>query len=354
MPTSDWNDSLQTDPDNYLIVTQSDLLFENPNPLYAEIPPEWFDDIIKTLPWGRTGSYGVTGVLGGQDPISADACVWGHVAFGDNGNQLWNGSGDDADDTSDPVCRTMFPGMADPSLAGAAVGWSLTYSPQEGLVAPFMEGEEHLRAQATWLLAVRSHLGKFGALYVPSGLNPEDDGAPPEAVLQWENDLELVKVEMAGDSPARQTSASCSFYVNDALIPPQPEGGEDPVPWPKGGFGAADDTGRTYREFLYDAVGEDWVELDEITSWDDLQPLDGDLPDHTIGLQKNGAGEIDGSGDSSAHVAIKYTFRSPRYRWVWGDLAVVRQYPRDDGRGLSSAPRLYPPTKARRLVGGYM
>jgi len=34
-------------------------------------------------------------------------------------------------------------------------------------------------------------------------------------------------------------------------------------------------------------------------------------------------------------------------------LEVVRQYPRDDGRGLSSAPRLYPPPRARRRVGGY-
>jgi len=33
---------------------------------------------------------------------------------------------------------------------------------------------------------------------------------------------------------------------------------------------------------------------------------------------------------------------------------VTRQYPRDDGRGVSSAPRLYPPVKANRLAGGYL
>lgn len=32
---------------------------------------------------------------------------------------------------------------------------------------------------------------------------------------------------------------------------------------------------------------------------------------------------------------------------------VVRKYPRDDGRGHSSASRLYPPVKAARIVGGY-
>lgn len=33
--------------------------------------------------------------------------------------------------------------------------------------------------------------------------------------------------------------------------------------------------------------------------------------------------------------------------------AAVRQFPREDGLGLSSAPRLYPPSKAQRTVGGY-
>lgn len=35
------------------------------------------------------------------------------------------------------------------------------------------------------------------------------------------------------------------------------------------------------------------------------------------------------------------------------DDTVVRQHPRDDGLGMSSAPRLYPPPKAQRIVGGY-
>lgn len=36
-----------------------------------------------------------------------------------------------------------------------------------------------------------------------------------------------------------------------------------------------------------------------------------------------------------------------------GGAAAVRLYPRDDNLGLGSAPRIYPPSKARRLVGGY-
>ncbi len=38
---------------------------------------------------------------------------------------------------------------------------------------------------------------------------------------------------------------------------------------------------------------------------------------------------------------------------VTSDRKATRQYPRDDALGLGSAPRLYPPPRARRIVGGY-
>lgn len=42
--------------------------------------------------------------------------------------------------------------------------------------------------------------------------------------------------------------------------------------------------------------------------------------------------------------------------WLWwqADGPVVRLYPRDDGRGMSSAPRIWPHLKGRsRIIGGY-
>lgn len=36
------------------------------------------------------------------------------------------------------------------------------------------------------------------------------------------------------------------------------------------------------------------------------------------------------------------------------DAPATRLFPRDDAAGLSAAPRLYPPPKARRIVGGYL
>lgn len=74
----------------------------------------------------------------------------------------------------------------------------------------------------------------------------------------------------------------------------------------------------------------------EVVTWTN------DLP-HELGVlaiwfQVNVRGGIDGSyGDASAR----------------GGSVPVRQYPRDDGAGLSSAPRLFPPPKGQRLVGGY-
>lgn len=54
------------------------------------------------------------------------------------------------------------------------------------------------------------------------------------------------------------------------------------------------------------------------------------------------------------------TLRVMEWAWVvnWTvtspDIApVTRRYPRDDGRGMSSAPRLFPPSRSARMVGGY-
>ena len=61
---------------------------------------------------------------------------------------------------------------------------------------------------------------------------------------------------------------------------------------------------------------------------------------------------------SSTHVFVRDGGFSGIYQYQ-DDVAweypggVVRLYPRDDGLGMSSAPRMYPPTKAGRKFGGY-
>lgn len=38
--------------------------------------------------------------------------------------------------------------------------------------------------------------------------------------------------------------------------------------------------------------------------------------------------------------------------WLEGVAPVVRLFPRDDGRGMSSAPRIWPPSASQRVIGG--
>lgn len=60
-----------------------------------------------------------------------------------------------------------------------------------------------------------------------------------------------------------------------------------------------------------------------------------------------------GAERSQLTFAARSFWRAPLLRWGREATTVVRQYPRDDARGVSSAPRLWPPSKSRRLAGGY-
>lgn len=51
-------------------------------------------------------------------------------------------------------------------------------------------------------------------------------------------------------------------------------------------------------------------------------------------------------------LVVRAEWRTPRLRWYRESTGVIRQYPRDDAQGWGSATRLYPPTKADRIIGG--
>lgn len=69
--------------------------------------------------------------------------------------------------------------------------------------------------------------------------------------------------------------------------------------------------------------------------------------------------DVPQGGDLLA-VRVDNDFSDPSGDWTWFDFPlpsetpVVRRYPRDDGRGLSAAPRLHPLPRStdRRVVGG--
>lgn len=63
--------------------------------------------------------------------------------------------------------------------------------------------------------------------------------------------------------------------------------------------------------------------------------------------------------NASAAPEMTYLLTYPRYRYVYEEAPttglgpVVRLFPRDDGRGVHASPRIYPSSKARRIVGGF-
>lgn len=63
---------------------------------------------------------------------------------------------------------------------------------------------------------------------------------------------------------------------------------------------------------------------------------------------------FDYAGRDGQCLAVRLGVTARRYRLVSGH-PPVRQYPRDDGKGLASAPRIHPPPKGntQRVVGGF-
>lgn len=364
-----WISTLR-DQENKLIITEGDLITENPPAYDTPGVHLWFNDLIKTIgPPGRLGDFLIQEVAFGTDidadPSAAALCAWSHAAFGDDDNQLWNTSGTDSADTGPPVCFPLVDGFADPALNNPP-SYSLQYHPQIGGTTASVDAEAGMQARGLWLQHARDHLLEAGVL--SASLDPEADGVPAEfagdAEIEYEGPLELIKVEVTGDIIGRPSEGTepngVTFFLNDFISPGYTPGSGWASSWRKGAPGTwNDDPAHPHRMFDYDDGDPVWTELDEFTGWDDLNDYTGDEPPDTLvgicmSIVVTGMPDIDTSAGNFSDIAVRLTFRSPRYRWLYnGPTTVVRQWPRDDARGVSSAPRLWPPTKSNRLAGGY-
>jgi len=83
----------------------------------------------------------------------------------------------------------------------------------------------------------------------------------------------------------------------------------------------------------------------------DAYAMQGDYDAWVAGLVDGTSTIITGFEGGTAVTPVTVRFREVYIAWRGSD--VIRRYPRDDGRGMSSAPRLFPPTKANRVFGGY-
>lgn len=121
---------------------------------------------------------------------------------------------------------------------------------------------------------------------------------------------------------------------------------------PPGTYGTTPEA-ETLPFFELDTVGTGNYAIDYIPNgaWGEVvgrfERLESDLDLNRIDLRTASGMSID-----LAYFAKRVTWDEPAPEPVTAE-AATRQYPRDDNRGLGS-PRLYPPPKSGRVVGGYL
>jgi hypothetical protein len=368
LAASPWFDSLQDDPDNYIIVTDGDLRLANPNPDYSGVGapigsrPDWMDLVVNSSQ-GRDGQYQANETLGGVDVHGAASCVIAHAFVGDEDVQEWN-TATTGTDTGAPTCRTIPTGTAETSGSKATTGVSLDYDSVRPLfVGPTLEAAFHGPSYGLLHLPVRDNLPPWGALVDPD-LDPEDYGYPAGATVQWEDVApDLLGIELADGDPLPIGTAD---FTNQWVL----NSTKGPV-WEFGFSGAwllgeVDEPGYDlafeYGDGNDDPETIEWHEIPDSEGWDGHDWHE----DHTPVVEATGAdgvvlawpaaGGVLNEGDDfqrDARIAVKYILQARRFRFVYEGTPVVRQWPRDDVRGVSAAPRLWPPSKTRRIAGGY-
>lgn len=360
---SEWFSDLRERTDNQLISSLAPgLLGLNQRPEFQTAGP-WSEAPVGTLAReapSRVGDWNALQELGGPLVSRAIPCVWNHAKLGDEGSEGgWNDEcsasppGDFCDWHNGDFPAIHFIGVEDPG----------------GPIAEEVSATIVLRGEPFWFAEIRAFLDEFGALAVT--LDPTADGYPADSILQWEGPLELLKVELTGDyfggRPAagegEPVTSTVSYLLRRSESPDW--NGGDPLtddiwtPWYRGTI--TWDATKTDLAFSYCDGPPVWTEVDLVvsglTGWEGLADLSADeSPDEfvTIGMSRGISGPAPDFDNVSAPAttAIRYTFRSPRYRWVYGETGVVRQHPRGDDLGWGSGLRFYPPPKAKRIVGG--
>lgn len=141
-------------------------------------------------------------------------------------------------------------------------------------------------------------------------------------------------------------------------------GGSAPGPFVEATLYVDYDNGLGVVTSEQDLTGHDWFGWHRMT-WGPS----GDWSVATLGgtvLASGSLPEVPADGTLEARVeASNYTFvpGDPAYYgagalvddlsvWIAGSPA-IRMFPRDDGRGMSSAPRIWPAPKSQRIIGGH-
>lgn len=361
---SAWNDSLQNDPDNILIITPGALVDANPNPGFSSsFMPEWTEDVIRRGQ-RRRGDYYAQQTLDVPqvyDPIDAFSCVMSHADFGEDDHQLWNTSTTDPGDNGPPNCRILptLPALADASTETVLTGYSLDYSPG-GMISATAEAVVSGPSWFLWFLPVRDNIQPWGTLFGFS-LSPEDYGYPADAVLEWEGGdgpADLLGIELADADPLDTGAAPFKHqWALNTRWAPRWEAGYSTEWW----LGPISDAptlpiaNRPHMLWDYEDGGPpdgDWQPVEDSAGWDghdwteDYETVVDEAPTETDGVvvawpYTQSIVEFD--DERLARIAVKFLLQAKRFRFVYpgGPIPPRRIRQRSDGatHGARSANR---------------
>jgi hypothetical protein len=373
LTASPWIDDLTEAPeeDNILIVSNGDIIDDNPNPGFSTLfMPEWTFDVIRGGQ-SRTGNYRLMEMLGGSPITSAMGCAFSHAVNGEQAVVAWNATGEPPDPTP-AMCLPLEGAGADAEVGGtlSSTHVELNFQDNSGIpfTASYMEAILAGPSHGIWYLPVRDNLNPWGTLFgsILDTLDPEAHGYPADADVEWETPyVELVRVELTDGDPLTSSSAPFTnrWVLHDPVVAPTWEDGYT-TPWKLGIVGTSPMVDpppeRPFLLFDYADGDPEWHELPNSEGWDghdwnedyaDLEPADSDSL--IIAWPTDTPSSTDFNETRLARIAVKFVLRAPRFRFIYEGSPVVRQWPRDDARGVSSAPRLRPPSKTQRIAGGY-
>lgn len=375
-----WSSDFRDRTDNELIISapsgfSGELMDLNPEFDTIDNTHDFFYEVVESTGTGgrvdlgppkRVGSYLIQEHLGGPDidanPAPAATCAWNHAHIGHEGSDLvWSGA-----------CETLPATLsnAEDESPGLQPFYRLRYAASSGLIiAASVEATVRHVARGAWFLPVRDNLFPYGVL--PLGDIHVADYLPEGYVgpysIEWEDPyVDLVGVYVTADRTDRSTGDDVEtiFHVNldGDRIPGYGSGTWDRH-WKTGLLGveiAPPPPTRKVRFTGGDTGAASWHHLDAIIDWTDCASYPDDNPDAIIGMELDLPTEpaLNTSATGNADVAFKFVLRASRFRVRYLTTTptvttVVRQWPRDDIRGVSSAPRVWPPTRSIRIAGGY-
>lgn len=327
LAASPWNAALRDRDDNQLVVSRGELAAENTDEF--SWGPTWFNDVYGLplrSPRRREGNWGALQALGGPLVTGAEGCTVNHAKWGDYGSEGgWDGT-----------CTSLSPAgsfVAHAVNDATTVSWDTQKNDSPGgPVADVVDAQIFARALPFWFAAVRDHLEERGTLPFP---DPVADGYPADSEIEWEGDLELLQIELAGDQTTPPAAAGGAYdisvrYMLRRKYTPSYLGG-DPLTglvwtdWRYGSIDEWDETQKTDLQFSYSEGTPEWVVVDEVVGgtdgWGNLAAVFDEPPDEVaaIALEYSISGSMDFTSSYSrdAMIAVRYTLRSPRYRWVY-------------------------------------